>query len=337
MEKKYVSIKSGKYRNAKISGVFPLVKDVSFGKKGAFITVDASNQFAGLGNIRVLLNDVNNVEHVDAVIAEAQMGNKPEVAETKKEAMDRIRRRFDILQEMTRAVIKGTVRGLILSGPPGVGKSFGVETEMEKYDMFNKLKGKGPKTEIVKGAMTPIGLYQTLYNNSNKGDVIVFDDCDSVLFDEVCLNMLKAVLDSGKKRTISWKSESVALRREGIPDRFEFSGSAIFISNVSFESVKSKKIRDHLEALMSRCHYIDLEMDKVTDKFLRIEQIVGDGMLDEYEFGTKGNAEVVDYMLEKSARLREISLRMVLKVADLRKMSPKTWKELAESTCMKRV
>ena len=169
MEKKYVNIKSGKYRNAKISGVFPLVKDVSFGKKGAFITVDASNQFAGLGNIRVLLNDVNNVEHVDAVVAEASMGSKDDAKqETRKEAIERIRRRFDILQEMTRAVIKGTVRGLILSGPPGVGKSFGVETEMEKYDMFNKLKGKGPKTEIVKGAMTPIGLYQTLYNNSNK-------------------------------------------------------------------------------------------------------------------------------------------------------------------------
>ena len=193
MEKKYVNIKSGKYRNAKISGVFPLVKDVSFGKKGAFITVDASNQFAGLGNIRVLLNDVNNVEHVDAVVAEANLDKPDSKQETKEEAVDRIRRRFDILQEMTRAVIKGTVRGLILSGPPGVGKSFGVETEMEKYDMFNKLKGKGPKTEIVKGAMTPIGLYQTLYNNSNKGDVLVFDDCDSVLFDEVCLNMLKAV------------------------------------------------------------------------------------------------------------------------------------------------
>lgn len=337
MSKKYVNIKSGKYRNAKISGVFPLVKDVSFGKKGAFITVDASNQFAGLGNIRVLLNDVNNVEEVDPVVAEAQIGGDTVIKEeTRDEALDRIRRRFDILQEMTRAVIKGVVRGLILSGPPGVGKSYGVETEMEKYDMFNKLKGKGPKTEIVKGAMTPIGLYQTLYMNSQPGDVLVFDDCDSVLFDEVCLNMLKAVLDSGKKRTISWKSESQALRREGIPDRFEFNGSAIFISNVSFESVKSKKIRDHLEALMSRCHYIDLEMDKVTDKFLRIEQIVSDGMLDEYKFGKDGNKEIIDFMLEKSARLREISLRMVLKVADLRKMSPKTWRELAESTCMKR-
>ena len=150
---KYVNIKSGKYRNAKISGTFPLIKDVSFGKKGAFITVDASNQFAGLGNIRVLLNDVNNVEHVDPVVAEAALGKKAaQVEETREDAITRIRRRFDILQEMTRAVIKGTVRGLILSGPPGVGKSFGVETEMEKYDMFNKLKGKGPKTEIVKGA-----------------------------------------------------------------------------------------------------------------------------------------------------------------------------------------
>ena len=40
---KYVSIKNGKYRNAKISGVFKLVKDVSFGKKGAFITVVGGN------------------------------------------------------------------------------------------------------------------------------------------------------------------------------------------------------------------------------------------------------------------------------------------------------
>ena len=53
--------------------------------------------------------------------------------------------------------------------------------------------------------MTLTGLYQTL-SIINKGDVIVFDDCDTVLFDEVRPNMLKAVLDPGKKRTVSWKS-----------------------------------------------------------------------------------------------------------------------------------
>jgi len=238
---------------------------------------------------------------------------------------------------MTDAVANGVVRGLIVSGPPGVGKSFGVEKVLEEYDMMTKLANQPPRTEIVKGSMTPIGLFQTLYNNSNVGDILVFDDCDSVLFDEVCLNMLKAVLDSGKKRTISWKSESQALRREGIPDRFEFKGGCIFITNVDFENVRSKKIRDHLSALMSRCHYIDLEMGSIADRFLRINQIVRDGMLEEYKFGDDGNIEVIDFMIEKSARLREISLRMVLKVADLKQLSPDTWRELAETTCMKRL
>ena len=127
------------------------------------------------------------------------------------------------------------------------------------------------------------------------------------------------------------------MRREGIPDRFDFKGGCIFITNVDFESVRSKKIKDHLAALMSRCHYIDLELGGVEDRFRRINQIVRDGMLDEYDFGEEGNKEVTDFMLEKASRLREISLRMVLKVADLKQMSPDTWKELAESTCMKRL
>jgi hypothetical protein len=183
--------------------------------------------------------------------------------------------------------------------------------------------------------MTPIGLYQTLFNNSAAGDILVFDDCDSVLFDEVCLNMLKAVLDSGKKRTISWKAESSALRREGIPDRFDFKGGVIFITNVNFENVRSKKIKDHLSALMSRCHYIDLEMDSVDDKFLRIDQIIRDGMLKEYGFSKEFEKEIVDFMHENAGRLREISLRMVLKIADLAKMNYDNWKGLSRSTCMR--
>ena len=165
-------------------------------------------------------------------------------------------------------------------------------------------------------------------------NILVFDDCDSVLFDEVCLNMLKATLDSGKKRTITWKSESQALRREGIPDRFEFKGGCIFITNVDFENVRSKKIKDHLAALMSRCHYLDLTMNSKRDKFLRINQIVEDGMLDEYKFGKDGDKEVIDFMTENQNILREISLRMVLKIADLRKMDSENWKSLAKTTCM---
>jgi len=333
-----VKIFQGTYRNAPITDtVFPLVKPIQYGKKGMFITVDASKVLdPSKKAIRVLIESEKDVSYVpaeDQVVEEVV----EEIEETTEEALDRIARRFDILDQMTDAVANGVVRGLIVSGPPGVGKSFGVEKVLEEYDMMTKLANQPPRTEIVKGSMTPIGLFQTLYNNSNVGDILVFDDCDSVLFDEVCLNMLKAVLDSGKKRTISWKSESQALRREGIPDRFEFKGGCIFITNVDFENVRSKKIRDHLSALMSRCHYIDLEMGSIADRFLRINQIVRDGMLEEYKFGDDGNIEVIDFMIEKSARLREISLRMVLKVADLKQLSPDTWRELAETTSMKRL
>ena len=334
-----VKIFQGTYRNAPITDtVLPLVKPIQYGKKGMFITVDASKVLdPSKKAIRVLIESEKDVSYVpaeDQVVEEVVV---TEATETDEEALDRIAKRFEILDQMTDAVANGVVRGLIVSGPPGVGKSFGVEKVLEEYDMMTKLSNQAPRTEIVKGSMTPIGLFQTLYNNSAAGNILVFDDCDSVLFDEVCLNMLKAVLDSGKKRTISWKSESVALRREGIPDRFEFKGGCIFITNVDFENVRSKKIKDHLAALMSRCHYIDLEMGSVSDRFLRINQIVRDGMLEEYNFGEDGNKEVVEFMVDKANRLREISLRMVLKVADLKQMSPDTWKDLAETTCMKRL
>jgi len=60
-------------------------------------------------------------------------------------------------------------------------------------------------------------------------------------------------------------------------------------------------------------------------------------MLDEYEFGKDGDTEIIDFMIENTDRLREISLRMVLKIADLRKMDSDNWKSLAKTTCMKGV
>jgi hypothetical protein len=327
-----VRVVKGSYRNSPIENtVFPLIKPLTVGKKGMFVTVDASDVLGPEKNsIRVLVNSEKDIQ----LMGDAVIRTKPK--ETVEQAKKRIRERFAVLDQMTDAVANGVVRGLIVSGPPGVGKSFGVERILDDYDAMAKLSNSKSRTEVVKGSMTPIGLYKTLYDSSEPGDILVFDDCDSILFDEVCLNMLKAVLDSGKKRMISWKSESNALRREGIPDRFEFKGGCIFITNVNFENVRSKKIKDHLEALMSRCHYIDLGMDSIEDRFLRINQIVDDGMLKEYGFGAAGEQEVVDFMVANRNRLREVSLRMVLKVSDLRKMSPGTWQSLAESTCMKR-
>jgi hypothetical protein len=257
--------------------------------------------------------------------------------ESDEDILTRLRERFTVLTDMTRAVRQGNIRAMIVSGPPGVGKSYGVEDVLFRDGLFDTLGERKPKYEIVKGAMSSIGLYSKLYEFSEKGNVIVFDDCDSILMEDLSLNILKGALDSGKKRVISWNTDSRILRSEGIPDRFEFKAGAIFITNIKFEHVRSKKLRDHLDALESRCHYIDLEMDTTREKILRIEQIVEDGMLDPYEFEPEIKQEIVDFIKTNKDKVRELSLRMVLKIADLKKSFPTNYQAMARTTCFRRV
>ena len=68
---------------------------------------------------------------------------------------------------------------------------------------------------------------------------------------------------------------------------------------------------------------------------LRIKQIVSDGMLDEYQFNDFEKTEVVDFIDVNKKKMRELSLRMVLKVADLRKSMPSNWQSVATVTCMR--
>jgi hypothetical protein len=335
-----IRVKNGTYRKQSVNNIaFTLVKGFQTGAKGGFVTVKNDNHFPGFADeIRISVNGIQDFEYIngDTVQDNTIHFEKPSTVETDDEAMDRIRERFDILHEMTKATVSGDIRAMIVSGPPGVGKSYGVETEIEKACLFDKLAGKRLRAEVVKGSATPIGLYQTLYKYSDANSVVVFDDCDSILLDDVALNLLKGALDSGKKRVISWLSESSALRREGIPDRFEFKGSVIFITNLKFDKMKSQKLRDHLDALQSRCHYLDLTLDTMRDKLLRIKQIAKDGVLfADYDFNEYQQDDIIDFMHVNKERLREVSLRMALKIADLRKSFPNNWKRMSETTCMK--
>ena len=268
---------------------------------------------------------------------EAIKARELEVAkESDEQIIERLRERFEMLTEMTRAVKSGQVRAMIVSGPPGVGKSFGVEEVLSKDGLFDTIAQRKPKFEVVKGAMSALGLYAKLHEFSDEKCVLVFDDCDTVLMDELSLNILKGALDSSKKRVIAWNTDSRLLRSESIPSSFEFKGSAIFITNIKFEHVRSKKLRAHLDALESRCHYIDLQMDTNREKILRIRQIVDDGMLADRDMDQPAQDEVVDFIVENQDKIRELSLRMVLKIADLRQGFPTTWQKMAQQTCMRR-
>jgi hypothetical protein len=333
-----VTIRQGQYRNFTIANkTMRLVQGYTEGAKGGFVKVANDGMFPNCPaevKVKVNFTDIEVVQGDNIVECAAE----PEVfiEETEEQAIERIRERFQILEEMTEGAREGTVKAMIVSGPPGVGKSFGVEKVLEQASFFDRLGQRGVRYEVIKGATSAIGLYCKLYSYSDPNSVLVFDDCDSILLDDISLNVLKAALDSNDKRTISWNTDAAMLRREGVPDRFDFKGSVIFITNLKFDNIRSAKLKDHLSALESRCHYLDLTMDSTRDKFIRIKQIVKDGMLDKYEFSEEQKQEVMNFVIDNAAKLREVSLRTVLKVADLAKMKPTGWKRLAETTVMKR-
>jgi len=335
-----IRIKAGTYRNQNCAGMtFELVRQFEQTAKNSFVTVKNGGAFEGFPeNIRINVKSPADYEFVSGdvdAVAAVELA-QAESNETDEQAINRIRERFEILTAMTQAATVGDIRAMIVSGPPGVGKSHGVEQEVERACLVDQIAGRRLRAEVVKGSATAIGLYQTLYKYSDSNCMVVFDDCDSILLDDVCLNLLKGALDSGKKRRISWLSESRALKEEGIPNSFDFKGSVIFITNLKFDKMKSQKLRDHLDALQSRCHYLDLTLDTMRDKILRIKQIADDGALfDGYDFSQIAQDEILEFMTKNQNKLREMSLRMALKIADLRKSFPLKWELMAQTTCMK--
>jgi ATPase family associated with various cellular activities (AAA) len=339
MSNAFVRIVAGAYRTHDVSGkCFELVEQYKTTAKGGYVTVKNGGTFPGMPDtIRVKVDGVHSYQFVsEGETMLAPVVAKETSVDSDEVIMERIRERFQILDEMTTAATNGDIRAMIVSGPPGVGKSFGVEKIVEKATLFDQIAGKRLRAEVIKGSTSALGLYCQLYKYSDENCVLVFDDCDSILLDDVALNLLKGALDSGKKRKISWLADSHMLRREGVPDQFEFKGSVIFITNLKFDTMKSQKLRDHLDALQSRCHYLDLTLDTMRDKVLRIKQIAKDGELfADYNFDAVVQDEIIAFLDENKTKMREMSLRMAIKVADLRKSFPLKWKSMAQVTCMK--
>lgn len=350
-----VSITKGYYRGELVSGVFKLVQGFKMGARGGFVTIDNPNFKPGTGPVQRIKVDEGDFTVLgsdgQAVSSHALVTTTGPVVtisqnyeaefisdETEDEAMTRIQESFLMLDQIVNAVCRGVIRGLVVSGPPGVGKSFGVEKQLDTVNLFRTVRGDDPRYEIVSGGVSSIGLYQKLYFNRAPDQVIVFDDCDGVLFDEESLNLLKAALNSGDRRRINWNKESRVLQTEDIPESFEFEGGIIFLSNIDFEKTiaKGSRISQHLAAIMSRCHYLDLAIGSTRDKLLRIKQIIRDGMLEPYQFDSAQQQLVVDFIFQNAEHLRELSLRTVKKVADFIKADPSDWHTLAEATVLDR-
>ena len=223
-----------------------------------------------------------------------------------------INERFGFLEQMVTMVADKTMVSCVITGEGGLGKSYTVLKSLEKAGLTNVTSLAdfeiGQKLNlskcyrIIKGFSTAKGLYRTLFECN--GMTIVFDDCDSILKDDVARNLLKGALDSFNKRYISWMAD---MRDDDLPKAFEFTGRIVFVSNMPLERID--------QAIRTRCMVVDLSMTEL-QKVQRMEVIAkSDEFLPEIDTATKEKA--LGFLKSQINTIPNLSLRSLIQVSKI--------------------
>lgn len=216
-----------------------------------------------LADLEKILSNKNPLETLENKVHFQKITNelKPinEVTESEEEfsfakeitdSPDKIVKLFNATSEFLDMVISGVSNAAVISGMSQIGKSTFVIDKLEEARKNNKLTS---DVVLLKGATSPMALYDFIYANLDK--IIVIDDCDSVFDNEKGLNVLKAVLDPAKIRKVCWLSGEAAVKE------FIFTGRIIFISNYSFFKMRKNKNYKHMIAVINRSDYIEIDGD----------------------------------------------------------------------------
>lgn len=261
--------------------------------------------------------------------APASVIPEPELPqETDEERSKRIRSRYHTLQRMAERVAAGRLPALIVSGPPGLGKSFTIEQVLVQNDIEH---------DILCGTISAVGLYIALWEQRD-GGVVVLDDCDDALRDETCLNLLKAVLDSSDKRIVSYRKRAHWMDEMDIPNTFEFKGAVVFCTNIDFESTirRGTGMAPHFEALIDRSLYLSLTMRTQEDFLTRLQHVgVEDKLLVKKGLTEEQALEVMAFIRKNADRFYGLSIRLLLQIAACYKEEPDFWELDVEATKMR--
>lgn len=257
---------------------------------------------------------------------------KTEVIRSDEEIIQDLSERFSVLSRLTHGAVNGSIRSLVVSGAPGVGKSYTVERILDSADVVS---------EIVSGGISAVHLYKLGYRMRQPGSVIVLDDSDSIFLDEEAINILKAMCDTSPVRKVSWLKDSPSLRNdeETIPTDYFFEGSVIFISNLDFSSYVEEnrnKFSQHFEALMSRAFYLDLRLHKRDEVAVWINHVASSAKLFLREGIDEASGELaLKFISEQRHKIRVLSIRTLVHLCQLIRAEPNTWYSTARVTLCK--
>lgn len=244
------------------------------------------------------------------------------------EVAEDIRDRFECLTLLSQAAADRSVRALLISGTAGTGKTYEVEQAMRR----KKAQDATFNFQHVKGSISPIRLYIEMYQA--RDGVLILDDSDNAFNDYEAMQILKAATESSKRRLVSWKKLSSALDEFGIPNEFEFNGCIVILTNTDLEDGSTKRA-PHYEALVSRAHYINTVLRSDREKVIRIRQVIETSRLLHSFVDEEYHSDIVEMLEIDSKKFRELSIRTIVKMAELVNKFPSTWKKMVKVTLQK--
>jgi hypothetical protein len=237
--------------------------------------------------------------------------------------------RYKGVENYIKLIAQGNVRSLIVNGPPGVGKSFAVKEYLDVYCPYDY--------KTVSGHMTLLSLYAALYHYKGRNRVLVLDDVDSVFKSIEGLNLLKSAMDTRPVRNIHWESTAAVLNTLGLPQSFNFEGGVILITNVGFGGTVHKMM-SHLTALKDRSFCVPIADSGEDSCFKQLAfMVLHRKLLKDYQFTPQEELDLLDYIEANRRRLYTVSLRTIVKLADIYSFDKTTWKAVADQGMLKAI
>lgn len=213
---------------------------------------------------------------------------------------------FEDLNALMQVIAKKKLNSLIITGNAGIGKTHTVLQTLANQKLQNE------KDYVVfRSKTSPLGLYMNLFLHHDK--IIVFDDLDDLFTNDDCSSILKAALDSYAVREISWSSKKMmnVVGMDGakrlqvetearqqllkgnpevmLPNRFEFKGQIVFISNLSADKFDKAVLSRSMNIDMSLSdHQVFSRMKSIADELLKPQFAKRSMMtiIDKYNDGT---------------------------------------------------
>lgn len=315
-------------------GLYMFVKQVvpeAFAKDGAKIKFVGSKTDL-LAREKEIMAKVIEAGWVAPTVAPKQQ--KAEVIDetdllSDEELFARIDDTFTSISLLAEAAASLKIRSMIVSGSPGTGKTFEVVKAMKAQEA----RDRNFYCHHIKGTISPVALYIELYRARH--GVLILDDTDEAFTDNESLQLLKAATESSKDRSIAYRKLSMALEAEGIPTEFNFEGCVIVLTNTNLEDAHKTK-QGHYDAIMSRAHFVNAVLKTDREKIMRIRHVIATSTLLDTFLDRSHHGEIVEFIEDNHDRFRELSIRTVVKLAELRNAFPKSWGVLARGTLLTR-